>query len=112
MAEPSQAILTDTVLHGPTTPVLWLSRQTRTDAVMPETPVTVVVMTIDADCPGFKKPGSHVRPSELMAKPFGSTHGGLPTTLAWVTLVTTRSSGADPGPWLVSLKTNVSVWSV
>jgi hypothetical protein len=106
---PNQPILTDTVLHGAMTPVLSLSRQSRTEAAMPEPPVTLVVMTIEADCPGFTKPGSHEGVSELMATPFGSTHGGLPTTSALVTSVIMRSSGADSGPLLVSAKTNVSV---
>jgi hypothetical protein len=90
--------------------VFSFSRHSRTEADLPELPVTLVVITIDADCPAFTEPGSQEGVSELMAVPFGSTHGGLPTTLALVTLVITRSSGADPGPLLVSVNTNVSVW--
>src|SRR6266567_4819232 len=112
LAESGQRILTDTVLHGAMAPVLSLSRQRRTEAARPDPPVTLVVMTIEADCPGFTKPGSHEGVSELMARPFGSTHGGLPTTSALVTSVIMRSSGADSAPLLVSVKTNVSVWPV
>src|SRR5215469_4616637 len=39
-----QAILTDTVLHGPVTLVFSLKRQSRTEAAMPEPPVTLAVM--------------------------------------------------------------------
>ncbi len=116
MARPSgvclpagQAILTDTVLHGPLTPVFSLSRHSRAEATLPEPPVTFVVMTLEEDCPGDNIPGSHEKPSELMAEWFGSTHVGPPTTVALVTLVRTRSSGADPGPLFRSLKRNVSV---
>jgi hypothetical protein len=66
-------------------------------------------MTLEADCPGDTWPGSQKNPSELMAKPFGSTQSGPPVTLALVTLLRTRSSGAETDPLLVSLKTNVSV---
>src|SRR6266702_645800 len=109
---PGQAISTDTVLHGAMTPVFSLSRQSRTEAARPDPPVTLCVMTIEADCPGFTKPGSHEGVSELMARPLGSTHGGLPTTTALVNSMIMRSSGAACGPLLVSVKTNVSVWPV
>ena len=101
--------MADTVLHGPTAPVLWLLRQTRAEAAAPETPVTCVVMTMEACCPGLMKPGSHVLPSEPMATPPGSTQGGLPTTVTLVTLVRTRSSGTDAVVWLISVKTKVSI---
>src|SRR5712691_9787136 len=87
-----QAILTDTVLHGPMTPVFSLSRHSRADAVLPELPVTFVVMTLEADRPGDTSPGSQKKPSALMANPFGSTHVSPPTTVALVTSVRTRSS--------------------
>ena len=103
-----QAILTDTVLHGPVTPVLSLKRHSRAETTLPEPPVTFVVMTLEADCPGDTDPGSQAGVSGLMATPFGSTHV-IAATVALVSLVRTRSSGADPGPLLVSLKRNVSV---
>jgi len=53
-----QAILTDTVLHGAMRPVFSLSRHSRADTDSPETPVTFVVMTLEADCPGDTSPGS------------------------------------------------------
>src|SRR6266568_3079638 len=102
-------MLTDTVLHGPVTPVFSLSRHSRAEAVLPEPPVTFVVMTLEADCPGDTTPGSQKKPSALMAKPFGSTHVGPPTTVALVTSVRARSTGADLDPLLVSVKRNVSV---
>jgi len=108
LSSAGQAILTDTVLHGPTTPVFSLSRHSRAETTLPEPPVTFVVITLEADCPGDNIPGSQKEPSELMAKPFGSTHVSA-TTVALVTFLRARSSGADPGPLLVSLKRNVSV---
>jgi hypothetical protein len=91
----AQAMVTDTVRHGPTAPVFSLSRHTRTDAARPETLVTFVVMTTDANWPGAMNPGSQEGLSELMAEPLGSTHGGLVRTLAWVTLVVTAEGGVS-----------------
>lgn len=88
--------MADSVLHGPVAPVLSLLRHTWADAYVPEAPVAVVVMTMEACCPGFTRPGSHAAlapvPSVLMANPLGITQTGIPTTLTLAALVMTTSS--------------------
>src|SRR6266576_2146001 len=60
-----QAMPTGTTRHGPMTPVASLCRHSRAVATWRDCPVTLVVITNEADCPCPMVPGSHREPSGL-----------------------------------------------